>query len=141
VPLGIVIDEASFYELHRPGFQWLVKCTPRDRVHILITAHRPSDIPTSVRAIADHWCIFATRQEHDLKTIYERTGSLRVRADVLKLRDRAYLHWDDSRGLSRVCDRPADWYTALRSVDRPNVAPVIVIDEVDDGDDFNLEGE
>ena len=140
VPLAIVVDEASFYELHRPGFQWLVKCTPRERVHIFITAHRPSDIPTSVRAIADHWCIFATRQEHDLKVIRERTGSVRVEAEIGRLRDRAWLHWDDSRGVSRVVDSPADWYTALRSVDRPTPDAVQVIAPVED-DEFTLEGE
>jgi hypothetical protein len=140
LPLAIMVDEASFYELHKPGFQWLCKCTPRERVHLLITAHRPSDIPTSVRAIADHWCIFATRQEHDLRAIEDRTGSVRVSASITRLRDRDYVHWDDSHGVSRVCDRPADWYTALRSVDRPSPETVRVIEPVED-QDFELEGE
>lgn len=128
---AIVIDEASFYNLEDSRFQWLAKCTQREKVHIFITAHRPQDIPTSIRAIADHWCIFATTQEHDLKTIEQRAGSSRVSDAVRRLRDRDYLHWDDARGTMAVCNRPADWYVSMSmndSAPKP-AAPVIEQDE------------
>jgi hypothetical protein len=110
--IAIVVDEASFYRLDEARFQWLAKCTPRDRVHLLITAHRPSDIPTSIRAIADHWLIFATTQEHDVKVVEQRT-SPRVAATVRQLRDRSYVHWNDAAGVMAVNDRPQDWYVSM----------------------------
>lgn len=121
---AIVVDEASFYPLDNARFQWLAKCTPRDQVHILITAHRPADIPTSIRAIADHWCVFATTQEHDLKVIESRMGP--AVAAVRRLRDRDYAHWDDARGVLSVCNRPQDWYVSMHMGTMPE--PIDVID-------------
>jgi len=137
VPLAIMIDEASFYNLEDSRFQWLAKCTQRDRVHILITAHRPADIPTSVRAIADHWCIFATTQEHDLKTIEQRAGSPRVPDAVRRLKDRDYVHWDDSKGAMQTCTDPTGWYVALNTIETKPRADAIIAEAADD--DWSLD--
>jgi len=115
VPIAVIVDEASFFNLDDHRFQWLVKCTDRDLVHILITAHRPQDIPTSVRGLADHWIIFATTQEHDLKAIEQRSGSERVTHAVRQLRDREYVHWDDSRGSFDIVRDSSTWNIAMRS--------------------------
>lgn len=131
--IAIMIDEASFYNLEDARFQWLAKCTTRDRVHILITAHRPADIPTSVRAIADHWCIFATTQEHDLKVIEQRSGSPRVVDAVRRLKDRDYVHWDDARGTMATCSDAASWYVSLSMHGGKSKSPQRLIDDVDIG--------
>lgn len=108
---AIVIDEASFFDLGTPAFQWLVKCTARDRVHVFITAHRPQDIPTTIRAIADHWLVFAVRQEHDLKALRERSEGLAREAG--KLTDREFAWWNDATGTLLINRRPDSWRLAL----------------------------
>lgn len=113
MPIALMIDEASFYNLESTRFQWIAKCTYREMVHIIITAHRPADIPTSIRAIADHWCIFSTTQEHDLKVIEQRTGSVRPVNAVRRLTGRNYVHWDDAKGNVAVCEDPKAWYVSM----------------------------
>lgn len=111
VTWAIVIDEASFFDLNAPSFQWLLKCTPRERVHVFITAHRPQDIPTRVRSIADHWLVFSIRQEHDLKAIRDRNERF---ADVVgQLRERDFAHWNDALASLRVNRSAASWRVNL----------------------------
>lgn len=126
MPISVMVDEVSFYNLNTPRFQWLAKCTPRDTVHLILTAHRPSDIPTSIRAIADHWCIFSTTQEHDLKVIEQRTGSPSVIKRIKQLNGRSYVHWDDARGIMAVCDDPKVWYVSMKSQDRQQPAAQLI---------------
>lgn len=112
--LAIVVDEASFFDLESPSFQWLAKCSFRDLVHIFVTAHRPIDVPTSIRSIADHWFIFATSQEHDLKAIESRTSPRVAATAKTMLADRAFVHWDDTKGEMRVNTQARSWYIDLR---------------------------
>jgi len=126
VPFAVMVDEVSFYKLDAARFQWLAKCTPREAVHIILTAHRPADIPTSIRAIADHWCIFSTTQEHDLDVIEKRCGNPRVVNAIKRLQGRSYVHWDDARGEMAVCDDPKLWYVSLRSVEPKSTVPRLV---------------
>lgn len=123
--IAIVIDESSFFDLNDYRFQWLIKCTPRETVHIIITAHRPSDIPTGVRAIADHWLIFATTQEHDLKAIEQRSGSPRVLAAVRTLKDREYVHWNDAKGNYGIERDASSWYFAMRMRPAESTKPIV----------------
>lgn len=110
---AIVIDEASFFDLESPAFQWLAKCTPREKVHLFITAHRPQDIPTSIRSIADHWCVFAIRQEHDLKALRDRSEALA--RTVEKLQGREFAWWDDALGELRVNRSSESWRLSLHT--------------------------
>jgi hypothetical protein len=138
IPFAVMVDEVSFYKLETARFQWLAKCTPREAVHIILTAHRPADIPTSIRAIADHWCIFSTTQEHDLKVIEQRSGSLRVVNAIRKLQGRAYVHWDDARGEMAICDDPRLWYVSMRSADRTHEPPRLIESQPVNDKDFEL---
>ena len=118
--VGILIDEASFYDLQGPTFQWLAKCAKRDHSHILITAHQPKDIPTSVRAIADHWFIFHTTQQTDLDKIAEKSPDAARVARALS--DREFVHWNDANGILTVNRWPSGWFIALENThdnDRP----------------------
>jgi hypothetical protein len=138
IPFAVMVDEVSFYKLETARFQWLAKCTPREAVHIILTAHRPADIPTSIRAIADHWCIFSTTQEHDLKVIEQRSGSLRVVNAIRRLQGRAYVHWDDARGEMAICDDPKLWYVSMRSADRTTEPPRLIESQPVNDKDFEL---
>lgn len=110
--LGVLVDEAAFVNTDVESFQWVLRCSSRERVHLWMTAHRPSDISTRVRAIADYWFLFAARQEHDIKVIGERCGS-QVAGQVHQLASRQFVKWDDARGRHDVYLNPAQWYTPL----------------------------
>lgn len=111
-PLRVLIDEAGFVPLASPEFLWLLRCSQRDRVDVFITAHRPVDIPTDVRAIADHWLMFPMRQEHDLRVVSERCGSA-IAARVEGLAPHQAVWWDDSRCTWDVLADPTTWYLDL----------------------------
>ena len=114
--LGIMIDEASFYDLETPTFMWLAKCSLREHTHIIITAHQPKDIPTGVRAIADHWFIFYTTQETDLARIAEKSPEAAEAAKRLK--GRSYVHWDDTRAKLNINENPSSWFVTMENAEK-----------------------
>lgn len=91
--LAVVFDEARLYKLH--AWDWVFRCCSRDNVVLILTAHRPQDIPTDIRAILDVWCIFRTTQQHDLQSIAERTSDACARV-VASLPPRHFVSWDDA---------------------------------------------
>jgi hypothetical protein len=111
--LAVVVDEAAFVDLRSGPFQWVIRCCPRSLVNVFVTAHRPADIAVIVRGLADHWLIFPTTQEHDLDVIRERCSPATADA-VVKLNDREFAHWDDTRATLRVNRRPDSWYIPLK---------------------------
>lgn len=110
--LVALVDEISFVSLDVPAFQWALRCSPRDRIHIILTCHRPADVPVSVRTITDMWVLFPARQEHDLEVIRRRC-SPEVAERVTKLQARQFVVWDDATASSRVYDDPSAWYLPL----------------------------
>ena len=109
---ALVIDELRFLpDLETPQFEWLLRCSQPDRVHVILTCHRPADIPVNVRAIADQWLIFRVTQEHDLKVIAER--SQRAAAAARHLNKREFVAWDDASGEFKVFRRPDQWFVPL----------------------------
>jgi hypothetical protein len=113
--LAIVLDEARFIDLTSEPVEWVLRCAPRSSVHVLITAHRPTDVPVDVRAIVDQWCLFRTTQAHDLRAIAERCGA-RVAAAVEQLAPHAWIQWDDGRAEMIRHANPSAWYTPVRHV-------------------------
>jgi hypothetical protein len=97
-PLAMVVDEAAFVDTDIEDFLWILRCSDPTRHHVFVTAHRPSDLSTRLRAIADHWLLFATRQEHDLAVINQRCGA-NVSRRVAQLQPREFVHWDDALGV------------------------------------------
>lgn len=112
-PIAFVVDEARFVDLQGVSFEWICRCAPRDLVHIFITAHRPIDLSTNVRAILDHWLMFHCVQEHDLKVIRERCG-VHVAGLVSNLKKAEWIQWDDGAGEAFEHREPAAWYVELR---------------------------
>jgi hypothetical protein len=112
--IAVLVDEASFYDLDDDAFQWIVKCAPRSKVHVIITAHQPKDIPTSIRSIADHWFVFYTTQQTDLDRIDEKSpDAARL---VRSLQGRDYVHWDDAKARLTVNRYSSNWFIALEGV-------------------------
>jgi len=112
-PLAILVDELAFVDTKVVAFQWAMRCCKRDTIHILMTAHRPADVQTYIRALVDHWCLFAMRQEHDLDVIKERC-SVDVYTAVQALEPRCFVQWDDAHSTSKLYTDPASWYIELQ---------------------------
>lgn len=116
--LTVTFDEAALYDralkLH---WSWMIRCSPRERTTIILTAHRPADIPTDIRALADYWCIFRTTQEHDLEVIKERC-SVDVYDHVQTLDRFQFVSWNDAKAEMKIHKNPATWYV-------PSDAPLV----------------
>ena len=110
--LAIVVDEAAFVSTDVESFMWVLRCSDPEIVQVFLTAHRPSDIRTNVRAIADHWFLFAVRQEHDLDVVISRCGP-EVQRVVKELQGREFVHWDDTTSAATVNRYAAGWYWNL----------------------------
>lgn len=109
--IAALVDEASFYDLDDDDFQWIVKCAKRSKVHVIITAHQPKDIPTSIRSIADHWFVFYTTQQTDLDRIEEKSPDAARMVRQLKGRD--YVHWDDAQAKLTINHYASNWFIPL----------------------------
>lgn len=134
--LMFVVDEARFFELMKsPAFEYLLRAAPPDLIYIAITGHQPKDIPTAIRAIADHWLLFRITQEHDLAVIKERCGEDVAKA-VAALKPHEFVDWDDAIGTARAFREPKAWYVALSQDDRK---PVEILPET--GADNRLDRE
>jgi len=115
-PAAFLVDEANkdFIDTDIDSFQWAMRCCSREVHHIMLTAHRPSDITTRVRALTDHWCVFAVRQEHDLAVLKERM-SAEVVALVQKLEPRQFVWWNDAKGTFELKTDAASWHVPIRA--------------------------
>lgn len=134
-PIAFVVDELRFVDPNTEAFDWLCRCATRAQVTIVATAHRPTDVPTDLRAIADVWCLFQTTQEHDLDLIETRC-SLAVRNAVAKLKPREFVVWDDTRGVMDRHTDPTLWYVPLGQPSKAEPANPLPMPTVDKGDLF-----
>lgn len=112
VPRSILVDEARMVDFSAPSFDWIVRCSRRALVNVIITAHRPADVPVDVRAIADRWCVFHTTQEHDLKVLAERCGTA-FATKVQTLAPFQFLVWDDARARTIEYLDPSVWFLPI----------------------------
>jgi hypothetical protein len=101
--LSVLLDEAGLYGLR--SWDWMMRCSPRSYTSIILTAHRPSDISTGIRALADTWCIFRTTQKHDLDAIRERCGERHVQ----ELQPFEFVAWDDAKAEMTIHRNPGAW--------------------------------
>ena len=124
--LTVLIDETRFIpDLLTGGLDWILRCADPDCVNVIMTCHRPVDIKTDIRAIADHWLLFHMTQEHDLKVVEEK-GGIKARNLVTRLPDRHFVDWNDAEGVITVYSDPSAWYTPLRSTGEPRNAPELI---------------
>lgn len=112
--IAVLVDEVRFVELEDAYFDYLIRCTPRAKVKIILTAHRVVDVPTDLRGIADVWCLFKMTLANDLEKIEEGTNA-EVAREVADLRPYEFVVWDDSVGRSRKNLDKASWFVPLDS--------------------------
>lgn len=118
--LMFLIDEARLVKLlDSAAFEYVMRAAPPDLIQVAITAHRPADIPTDVRAISDHWLLFRCTQEHDLKVIRERCTES-VCNQVAQLAPHQFIHWDDATAKAFAHREPGAWFVPLRSSAAPD---------------------
>jgi hypothetical protein len=117
--LGVLIDEASFYkkldDVDGP-FMFVVKSSGRSRdddpITIVLTCHRPTDLPTDLRSLLNRWAIFRTTLDNDLDAVRKQCGS-DVAELVQQLDEREYVEWDDDEGAYDVARCSFIWETDL----------------------------
>jgi len=107
--LSVVIDEAALID-DLKAWSYVFRGSPRMRTTIVLTTHRPQDLPTHLRAVADVWCLFRTTQEHDLKVIEARCGADVARL-VQDLKPYHFVSWNDAKGVLREHHTPETWFT------------------------------
>jgi hypothetical protein len=110
--VALIIDEARMLDLQDGAFDWLARCASRSQLTIILTAHRPKDIPVDVRAIADVWCVFPTTQAHDFEVFEDQFNEPACNA-IRRLKDRQFLAWDDTSASYKTYSDPALWYVPL----------------------------
>lgn len=118
---AILIDEVRFADAKDRSLDWILRCSPVDSVHVLFTGHRPKDIPTDIRSIADRWLLFKFSLPHDFAIIEEQT-SPGVANAVRKLGPRQFVEWDDALERCRFFNNSAKWFVAF---ERPAIERVI----------------
>lgn len=114
-PLAFLVDEARFIdtpEQEYVSFDRIIRFSNPQDVDVIMTCHRPVDISTDIRAIADYWCIFKTTLEHDLRIVRDRCGE-QVTEIVAKLGPQEYVLWNDGDGTYAVKRDRAAWYHAI----------------------------
>lgn len=107
--LAVIIDEAALMDLD--AWDEPIRTGPRDRLLLIFTAHRPQDLPTRIRALADYWCCFRMTQHHDLEALRLRDDELPL--EVCKLQPREFVLWDDAHGTMSIYRDPRVWYVPL----------------------------
>jgi len=115
-PFCLLLDEARFVKnpeenLH---FDYIVRCTPRSEVNVLLTCHGVVDISSDLRRIADFWILFQLTLEGDLDRVRERCGN-EVADEVQKLNPYEYIVWNDAIGRWKKHTDKAAWYVRLET--------------------------
>lgn len=114
--LGVLIDEAGFYKRQLDDvdgdFQYVIKTCDLDAVDVVLTCHRPTDLPTDVRALCNRLAIFRVTLPHDLEAVRKHCGD-DVEQLVQQLPDRHFVEWDDDDATFAVNACPFIWQTDL----------------------------
>jgi hypothetical protein len=103
-------------DIRNEDLDWIMRTSNVDRVQIIFTGHRPKDIPTDIRAIADYWNLFQFTLARDIDVIEEQTSPL-VAREVQRLPPRCFIEWNDQTGTARPFSNPGQWYVQLRAAD------------------------
>jgi hypothetical protein len=129
--IGILIDEIRFVDLKNEDLDWILRCAPVDHVHIVFTGHRPKDVPTDIRAIADRWLLFSFTLPRDVEIIEDQTSPA-VAREVQRLQSRQFVTWDDRTARATYHRDPAVWFVQTKT---KQPASIDTIDTLPAGDE------
>lgn len=110
----LLVDESRFVPNPEKikAFDYIVRCTSRRKIAVIMTCHGIVDISTNLRRIADYWVLFHMTLNADLDTIYEKCGEEVVTA-VKSLKPFEYVVWNDSNSTWQKKTDPQRWYVPL----------------------------
>lgn len=124
---GMLIDEIRFVLDGRSpvneNLDWVLRCAPVNASHIILTGHRPKDVPTDIRGIADKWLLFQFTLPRDTDIIEEFSSSA-VAAGVKRLERYQFIEWDDRIGKMTWHTNPRLWNIKIREAADANVVDV-----------------
>lgn len=110
----LLLDEIRF--IQRPEenqhFDFIVRCTPRSQVTVIVTCHGIVDVSPDLRRVADYWILFRLTMEADLDRVRERCGD-DVAEAVQKLEPFEYIVWDDAHATWKKHSDKERWYVSL----------------------------
>lgn len=114
-PFCLLIDEARFVKTpeDNPHFDFIVRCTPRENVTVIMTCHGIVDISPDLRRVADFWILFRLTMEADLDRVRERCGDL-IAEEVQKLEPYEYIVWNDAISTWKKHADKERWFVSLR---------------------------
>lgn len=114
-PFCFLLDECRFVRNpeKNPHFDYIVRCTPRDEVSVILTCHGIVDVSPDLRRIADFMVLFQLTMAADIETVREKCGD-EVAEEVQKLEPYQYIVWNDSIHHFRKHTEKERWYVPLK---------------------------
>jgi len=118
--ISIIADESRLLGLDSKtvslNFDWIVRSAREGSpINVIITCHRPVDVNTNIRAIANRLVFFRVMLPNDLDSIESQCGP-EVTVQVNKLLDRQFVVWNNSRQQWRKEIDPSGWYIRIAEV-------------------------
>jgi hypothetical protein len=116
-PICLLVDEALLTGLDskqvNDDFDWILRSARETSpISVIITCHRPADVSTNIRAIANKLVLFRATLPNDLDAIEWQCGPV-VADEVRKLLDKQFILWNNSRQQWRKIDNPASWFVKI----------------------------
>jgi hypothetical protein len=113
-PFCLLIDECRFVKEpeKNPHFDFIVRCTPRADVTVIMTCHGIVDVSPDLRRVADYWLLFRLTMEADIDRVRERCGN-DVAEEVQKLEPYEYIVWNDANSTWRKYTDKTAWFVSL----------------------------
>lgn len=121
----MLVDEGRLVGLDSKSvpldFDWILRSAREgSNIDVIITCHRPVDLSTNIRAIANRLVFFRVTLPNDLEDIEAQCGPL-VADEVAKLLDREFVVWNNSRQTWWKVTDPSTWFVDLESVKSGNL--------------------
>lgn len=116
----IIFDEGRLLGLDSKSvpldFDWILRSAREGSpIDVVITCHRPVDVSTNIRAIANRLVYFRVMLPSDVILIEDQSGP-EVAEQVGKLLDRQYIVWNNSRQQWRRVNDPSTWFIRIAEV-------------------------
>lgn len=109
----LLVDEGRLVGLDQKNvslnFDWILRSAREGSpISVVITCHRPVDVSTNIRAIANRLIFFRVMLPGDLDAIEAQCGP-EVVEQVRLLLDKQFITWNNSRQQWRKISDPAAW--------------------------------
>lgn len=113
----MVVDEAQLTGLDsktvNEDFDWLLRSAREGaNIFIVMTAHRPADISTNIRAIANRIVWYRVTLPNDIEAVEWQCGP-EIAQQVKSLLDKEYIVWNNSRQQWKRVSDPKTWYIEI----------------------------